>query len=55
VEVFFEFFAPPPKEVLGLLRKAGERVYLKISPESHDEEIRRGYGRPYANHELKPF
>jgi hypothetical protein len=23
VEVFFEFFAPPPREVLGLLRKAG--------------------------------
>ena len=53
VEVIFEFLAPPPREVLGLLRKASERVYLQISPESHDEEIRRRYGRPYANHELK--
>ncbi len=40
---------------MGLLRKAGERVYLQISPESHDEEIRRRYGRPYTNHELKTF
>jgi B12-binding domain/radical SAM domain protein len=55
VDVIFEFFAPPPREVLGLLRKAGERVYLQISPESHDEEIRRRYGRPYTNHELKTF
>jgi len=55
VEVIFEFFAPPPREVLGLLRKAGERVYLHISPETHDEEIKRRYGRPYINHELKTF
>ncbi|MFZ8837757.1 MAG: radical SAM protein [Pyrobaculum sp.] len=55
VELIFEFFEPPPREVLGLLRKAGERVYLQISPESHDEEIRRRYGRPYTNHELKTF
>ena len=55
VDVIFEFFAPPPREVLGLLRKAGERVYLQISPKSHDEEIRRRYGRPYTNHELKTF
>ena len=55
MEVIFEFFAPPPIEVLELLRKAGKRVYLQISPEPHDEEIRRCYGRPYTNHELKTF
>ena len=54
MEVIFEFFAPPPIEVLELLRKAGKRVYLQISPEPHDEEIR-CYGRPYTNHELKTF
>ena len=53
MEVIFEFFAPPPIEVLELLRKAGKRVYLQVSPEPHDEEIRKRYGRPYTNHELK--
>ena len=51
--VIFEFFAPPRREVLELLRKAGERVYLQISLESYDEETRRRYGRHYINHELK--
>jgi len=55
VEVIFEFFAPPLREVLGVLRKVGERVYLHISPESHDEEIRKRYDRLYTNHELKTF
>ena len=41
--MIFEFFAPPLREVLGVLRKVGERVYLNISPESHDEEIRKRY------------
>jgi len=53
VVVIFEFFAPPRREVLELLRKAGERVYLQISLESHDEETRRRCGRHYTNHELK--
>ena len=55
LEVFFEFFVPPPREVLELMRKASERVYLQISPESQDEEIRRHYGRPYTNQTLKTF
>jgi B12-binding domain/radical SAM domain protein len=55
VEVFFEFFVPPPKEILRLLRKTSEKVYLQISPESHDEETRKLYGRPYTNQSLKAF
>lgn len=55
VEVFFEFFTPPPRDFLAVLRSAEERVYLQISPETHDESIRSTYGRPYTNSSLKAF
>jgi len=53
VEIFFEFFTPPTRDVLELYRRAGDRVYLQISPESHDERVRRNYGRPYGNDAIK--
>ncbi|OGP85939.1 MAG: hypothetical protein A2Z08_00595 [Deltaproteobacteria bacterium RBG_16_54_11] len=28
---------------------------IQISPESHDEEVRRAFGRPYSNRELESF
>lgn len=55
VELFFEFFTPPPREILELYRSTGDNVYLQISPESHDERIRKNYGRPYSNSSLKSF
>jgi len=55
VEIFFEFFTPPPRDVLELYRKSGERVYLQISPESHDETVRINYGRSYTNSQLLHF
>ncbi|MEZ0346702.1 MAG: TIGR04190 family B12-binding domain/radical SAM domain protein [Infirmifilum sp.] len=55
VEIFFEFFTPPPREILGLYRKAGDKVYLQMSPESHDENIRKFFGRPYDNSSLLHF
>jgi len=55
VEIFFEFFTPPPRSILELFRKAGERVYLQISPESHEESVRMNYGRPYTNSQLLLF
>lgn len=55
VELIFEFFTPPPREVLSLYRRAGDVVYLQISPESHDEDIRKHYGRPYDNSSLLKF
>jgi len=55
VELFFEFFRPPPRWALEVLRRAGDRVYLQISPESPDERVRRAFGRPYGNSELLAF
>ena len=55
VEIFFEFFTPPPRDVLELYRRAGDRVYLHLSPESHDDEVRRRYGRAYTNSDIRRF
>ncbi len=52
IPLFFEFFEPPNREELELLRKASERVYLQLSPESHDPNIRRNFGKPYDNESL---
>ncbi|QOJ78537.1 TIGR04190 family B12-binding domain/radical SAM domain protein [Infirmifilum lucidum] len=55
VELFFEFFTPPSRDLLELYRRTGDRVHLQLSPESHDERVRRNYGRPYGNDALKSF
>jgi len=55
VELFFEFFNPPSRDILELYRQMGDRVYLQLSPESHDEKVRETYGRLYSNASLKSF
>ncbi|MEM4015312.1 MAG: TIGR04190 family B12-binding domain/radical SAM domain protein [Thermofilum sp.] len=55
VEIFFEFFVPPERDVLELYRRAGDRVYLHLSPESHEDNVRRRYGRPYTNSQIRNF
>ncbi len=52
-ELIFEFFSPPSKRVLELLRRTSHKVYLQISPESPIEEVRRTFGRPYGNEQLE--
>ncbi|MHA1616283.1 MAG: TIGR04190 family B12-binding domain/radical SAM domain protein [Candidatus Njordarchaeales archaeon] len=53
--LIFEFFRPPNKELLEEYRKAGDQVYLQISPESHDDRIRLTYGRPFTTNQLLKF
>ncbi len=50
--LIFEFFKPPSKDLLELYEKAGNRVLLQISPESHDTEVRVFQGRPYTTAQL---
>ena len=50
--VAFEFFSPPAKALLEKIADAVPRFNVQISPESHDEEIRRAFGRAYANDAL---
>ena len=54
--LMFEFFEPPSKEFLQKLRKVSDGdIYLQISPESHDDEIRKKFGRPYSTETLLKF
>jgi radical SAM superfamily enzyme YgiQ (UPF0313 family) len=47
--VAFEFFIPPSKEHLKRIADSILNFNIEISPESHDEEVRRAFGRPYNN------
>ncbi len=51
--VAFEFFFPPPREFLEMAARAVRNFNIQISPESHDEEIRRAFGRAYSNDSLE--
>ncbi|RLG61270.1 TIGR04190 family B12-binding domain/radical SAM domain protein [Candidatus Geothermarchaeota archaeon] len=53
--IFFEFFKPPSRDLLSVIRKACPRIVLQISPESHEEHIRWAFGRRYGNNELIHF
>ncbi|MBM3119833.1 MAG: radical SAM protein, partial [Chloroflexi bacterium] len=52
-QFILELFYPAPKELLHRMSSACPDFCLEISPESHDPEIRKVIGRPYANEELE--
>ena len=54
-EVVIEFFDPPPRRLLEIISQSVPRFNLEISPESHDEKIRRAFGRPFDNASLERF
>ncbi|UCF30134.1 MAG: TIGR04190 family B12-binding domain/radical SAM domain protein [bacterium] len=54
-EIMMEFFSPPGKEVLKEIASTFEHFNLEISPESHDEEVRKAFGRPFDNRSLEGF
>ena len=47
--IAFEFFLPPSRTLLEKIAESVLNFNIEISPESHDEEIRRTFGRPYDN------
>lgn len=54
-EVVIEFFDPPPRKLLEVIADSVPRFNLEISPESHDEKVRRAFGRPFDNESLERF
>ncbi|MBI5015636.1 MAG: TIGR04190 family B12-binding domain/radical SAM domain protein [Deltaproteobacteria bacterium] len=54
-EVVIEFFDPPSRSVLEAVADAIPRFNLEISPESHDEQVRYAFGRPFGNEALERF
>ena len=51
--IALEFFSPPPRKFLEMVAETIPNFNMQISPESHDEKIRRAFGRAYDNHSLE--
>ncbi len=51
--IAFEFFVPPTRAQLKRIADSVPNFNIEISPESHDEEVRRAFGRPYNNESLE--
>jgi len=51
--IAFEFFVPPSRAQLERIPNSILNFNIEISPESHDEGVRRAFGRPYNNESLE--
>ena len=51
--IAFEFFVPPSRAQLERIAGSIINFNIEISPESHSEEVRRAFGRPYDNESLE--
>lgn len=51
--LFFELFDAWPRDFIFKLAKAIPNFVIEISMESHDERVRRAFGRPYSNEEIE--
>jgi B12-binding domain/radical SAM domain protein len=51
--IAFEFFVPPPRRLFEKIAESIQNFNIEISPESHSEEVRRAFGRPYDNKALE--
>jgi B12-binding domain/radical SAM domain protein len=45
--ICFEFFTPPSREILELAAASAPRWNVQMSPESHEDAVRRRFGRMY--------
>ncbi len=52
-EIAIEFFSPPPAEFLQRIADSIETFNVEISPESHDINVRKIFGKSYTNRELE--
>lgn len=52
-EICIEFFSPPPEEFLEHVADSLETFNVEISPESHDINVRKTFGKSYTNAALE--
>ncbi len=52
-EICIEFFSPPPADFLKKVADSIETFNVEISPESHDINVRKTFGKSYDNHALE--
>ncbi len=51
--IAFEFFVPPGRAQLERIAESVINFNIEISPESHEEKVRKAFGRPYDNKSLE--
>lgn len=51
--IAFEFFMPPSRDRLNRIAESITNFNIEISPESHDEAVRKAFGRPYNNESME--
>jgi B12-binding domain/radical SAM domain protein len=51
--IAFEFFVPPSRKLFEKIAESIPNFNIEISPESHDEMVRKAFGRPYDNKALE--
>lgn len=51
--IVFELFSPISDDLLAVMSNACTQFNIEISPETHDEQVRRLQGRPYCNRDLE--
>ncbi len=51
--IALEFFYPPPKDILEMAGESFFEYNIQMSPESHDERVRKAFGREYSNKDLE--
>jgi B12-binding domain/radical SAM domain protein len=54
-QIIYEFFTPPDEDAIARIARNTQNFNVEISIETHDEKIRRRFGRPYTNDELERF
>jgi B12-binding domain/radical SAM domain protein len=52
-EVVIELFTPAGKDFAGEVASSVERFSVQMSPETHDEAVRKAQGKPYTNDGLE--
>ncbi len=52
-EITVEFFSPPPRRFVNRIAGSVKNFNVEMSPESHDFEIRKTFGKTYTNAELE--
>jgi B12-binding domain/radical SAM domain protein len=52
-DIALEFFVPPNEEFIKKVYECIPKYNVEMSPESHDETVRRAFGRPFNNEQLE--
>jgi len=52
-EIVIELFGPADREFAGEVARSVDRFSVQMSPETHDEQVRKAQGKPYTNSALE--